>query len=145
MKKLFTLTVAISTLLGCQSKPSSHEDMITLLQKLSKEYATAENGFAPEAVLAHANTQLATVTGDQQRMLYSYTKADAFLKLGEEEKAIELLEEIVRHINPENTRAFQVARTDLAMAYLRLGEQTNCVGRHSVESCVLPLRGAAFT
>ncbi|KAA9349196.1 CRTAC1 family protein [Larkinella humicola] len=143
--RFIPLVLLTSLLFGCQSKPSSHEEMIGILHKLSLEYATAENSFCPEAVLAHTNTLLASPTmGEQQRLMYSYAKADAFLKLGEEEKAIDLLEEIVRRIDPRNIRGSQLAAADLAMAYLRLGEQTNCVGRHSVESCVLPLQGGGI-
>jgi hypothetical protein len=142
--RLFPLTLLVAILVCCQSKPSSHDEMIGLLHQASLRYNDPENGFCPEAVLSYTNNQLKTVTGEQQRMMYNYTKADALLKLGEEEQAIELLEDIVRRIDPQNTRGSQMANTDLALAYLRLGEQTNCVGLHSVESCVLPLQGGGL-
>ncbi|RRB00835.1 CRTAC1 family protein [Larkinella rosea] len=142
--RFLVLTLLIGMLVSCQSKPSSHEEMIKILQELSVKYSDPENSFCPEAVLAYTNSQLKTVTGEQQRIMYNFAKSDAYLKLGEEEKAIELLEDIVQHIDTGNTRGTQMAMTELALAYLRLGEQTNCVGLHSVESCVLPLQGGGI-
>ncbi|GAB4024423.1 hypothetical protein GCM10028773_46580 [Spirosoma koreense] len=70
-----------------------------------------------------------------------YMKADVLLKLGEEEKAIPLLETISRQLAATNPRASRMALNDLALAYLRVGEQANCRTNHSAESCILPIQG----
>ncbi len=42
---------------------------------------------------------------------------------------------------PEAAAALRKVRENLALAHLRLGEQENCVNNHSIDSCLLPIRG----
>jgi tetratricopeptide (TPR) repeat protein len=70
------------------------------------------------------------------------------LRAGRSERAVETLETLVRHIEPhlaEVPRLIQAQiHQELALAYLRLGEQENCVGTHNPLSCNFPLRGSGI-
>ncbi len=61
------------------------------------------------------------------------------MELGEEDKAIQLMEEIVRE--EDDNFSSEVVWKDLAMAYLRQGERSNCISNHAAESCILPIKG----
>jgi VCBS repeat protein/ASPIC/UnbV protein len=69
--------------------------------------------------------------------------ANELLNAGRIEEAIAIAETLLRP-SPE---AAPVApptadvRQFLALCYLRLGEQQNCITRHTLESCLLPIRG----
>jgi hypothetical protein len=74
------------------------------------------------------------------------------LRAGRSERAVETLETLVQHIEPQYTeshpcvvpRNIQAAiHQELALAYLRLGEQENCLGMHNALSCNFPLHGSA--
>ncbi|MCB0217379.1 MAG: VCBS repeat-containing protein [Chloroflexi bacterium] len=69
------------------------------------------------------------------------------LYAGQTEAAIEGLRrmesELAANVAPEDTSLAQV-RMLLAVAWLRLGEQTNCIQRHSADACLLPLRGSGL-
>ena len=59
------------------------------------------------------------------------------------EAAIKVLEEILSHL-PENNIINQRTKTfheTIALAYLRLGEQNNCINNHNHESCLFPISG----
>ena len=142
MKKLIYIVISLITLLaivaGFHSRPNSHEQMIDLLQKANHKTRSFRNDFSPESQLAHIDSMMDRSEPVEMGM---YMKAYSLLKLGEEEKAIALLETIIKQIGSNNPRATEVAMADLALAYLRLGEQTNCLAKHSAESCILPIRG----
>ncbi|HUX43555.1 MAG TPA: CRTAC1 family protein [Terracidiphilus sp.] len=71
--------------------------------------------------------------------------ANEQLRAGRSEQAVETMERLVKEIQPhlaEVPRAmqFEIHRL-LALCYLRLGEQENCIGGHNALSCNFPLRG----
>ncbi len=70
------------------------------------------------------------------------------LRAGRSERAVETLEELVQRIEPhlaQVPRQIQAAiHQELALAYLRLGEQENCVESHNPLSCNFPLRGGGI-
>jgi hypothetical protein len=79
-----------------------------------------------------------------QRMSLLDLMALELLNAGRTEEAIRIAEslldpapEVAADAPPEaETRDF------LALCYLRLGEQENCIARHGIESCLVPIRGS---
>lgn len=67
------------------------------------------------------------------------------LRAGRSEQAVNTLEELVRRTQSSLDQIpipLQAAiHQELALAYLRLGEQENCIGMHNPVSCNFPLRG----
>ncbi len=68
-----------------------------------------------------------------------YNKANALLQLGEEQKAIDIYEDILSKTSPGDFEQRRQIMKDLAVAYLRLGERMNCIHNHSAESCIYPI------
>lgn len=71
--------------------------------------------------------------------------AECDLRAGDSADAIEQLEQI-RKLGKENGIIFEPSferdvRDSLGIAYLRLGEQENCLKNHGQDSCLLPLSG----
>ncbi|GAB3796697.1 hypothetical protein GCM10028819_14770 [Spirosoma humi] len=142
MKKIFYVLVGAATVLamvgGFRSRPKSHKQMIDLLGQANHKHRDYRNDFSPESVLAHLDSIAKNFESSEMEM---YMRANTLLKLGQEAKAIPLLETVSKVLEARNPRASQVALSDLALAYLRLGEQTNCRANHSAESCILPIQG----
>lgn len=72
--------------------------------------------------------------------------ARALLNGGDTKGAIEHIESLLSETSGSNGRDVRARRTLqelLALAYLRLGEQQNCIANPAAESCILPIRDAA--
>ena len=142
MKKILIVAIGLVALLiilvGSFSKPGSHEQMIHLLKTVNHTFKNSRNEFSPESQLAH----LDSIRGQSGPMeVEMFTRASMLMRLGEEEKAIVLLETLLTKLGPDRAEPARVAKSELALAYMRLGEQSNCVASHSAESCILPIRG----
>jgi hypothetical protein len=70
------------------------------------------------------------------------------LRSGQTRRAIEetlaIREEASRRGVPEDAPVTRSLREWLAVAYLRLGEQENCVEHHAAASCLMPIRGSGL-
>jgi len=65
------------------------------------------------------------------------------LNAGRSQEAIDVFEEIME-LMPQNKVINKTTKTlheALAISYMRLGEQTNCIENHSNESCLFPIKG----
>jgi len=80
---------------------------------------------------------------EKTRLRYKY--AYELLYAGQTKAAIRQLETMIEALNLSPRRMSRQAKPIfelLALAYLRLGEQQNCVDGHASASCILPIRGA---
>ena len=70
------------------------------------------------------------------------------LRAGRSDRAVDTLESLVQYAQPHLAQVPQhiqaAIHQELALAYLRLGEQENCIGQHNPLSCNFPLRGAGL-
>jgi FG-GAP-like repeat/ASPIC and UnbV len=82
------------------------------------------------------------------QMLVRMELGNEQLRAGFSSRAVDTLEDLVKLIAPhldEIPRPIQAQiHQELALAYLRLGEQENCIGMHNPLSCNFPLRGAGI-
>jgi tetratricopeptide (TPR) repeat protein len=81
----------------------------------------------------------------EQRFTYLGTLAQEMIYAGDTEEAIDILESLREQLE-ESDQQLQQQFTEnvldlLALAYLRLGEQQNCILNHSADSCLFPIRG----
>src|SRR5882672_2130956 len=135
---LFSVMVAMN-LLSCAKKDACHDEMVSILDRVHKATYRPANQFYPAAGLGYMDSLLALPHSTPSQIRYcQYLKANIYLELGEEEKAIALLEGIVKE-DPE--LQVELAWKDLAVAYLRQGERANCISNHASESCLMPVKG----
>jgi hypothetical protein len=151
MKEKYLLTIIIIGILllpvSCsmdvlpRTAASCQQEMVQLLKEAGQKGLTPKNSFNPYAKLPYMDSLLSNPhSSDGEIRFCTYLKANILLELGEEKKAIRLLEPLVKS-QYRNDRHIQKT---LAMAYLRLGERSNCVTHHASESCILPIAGVGI-
>jgi len=138
-KNIIFFSVLISLFVSCREKPQSNHEMTELLQSTDKYEDNQENIFSPEAVLKFTDSLLNASSPGNEVMKIKYRKASALLQLGEEQKAVDLFEEILNNTSRFEFDQRMSVMKDLAMAYMRLGERTNCFHNHTAESCIFPI------
>ncbi|MCF0060661.1 CRTAC1 family protein [Dyadobacter chenwenxiniae] len=125
-------------------KPSSEEKMLQLLQDSKARVFNYQNNFSPEAQLAYLDSCIKTIPETEQGQLFklNHFKANVLVQLGNAKEAITILKKLERDPNPiyRHIGIIRRVKDDLAVAYLRLGEQTNCITNHSIDACILPIK-----
>ncbi len=98
--------------------------------------------------LRHYRRKIEEATTLEERAQLRLETAWEFLYTGSTSEAIDGFLEVRRIFERPDVRptAASVRRLDeaLATAYLRLGEEQNCLARHGPESCLLPIRGSGI-
>ena len=143
INKYTQVAAAVITILffSCSGNNSSNKEMISLLTDVAKQANNRENIFSPQARLAFYDTILSNNKGRQAPVSITYNKGVALMELGETEKAIAVLENLIREVNPADKENIKMIRRDLAMAYMLQGERTNCITTHGTQSCIFPIEG----
>ena len=113
--------------------------MVRMLREIQRENYGVSNPFTPKARIPHLDSLLALQNSTSgERRSNSYSKAITLLELGREKEAIAMLERLVKD---DKLYGSAIMKKELAMAYLRYGERSNCVTNHAAESCILPIKG----
>ena len=82
-----------------------------------------------------------------QKNAMIFQSAEQWLNAGKTEKAIQMIEGLISTANltdkfyDPNGRALY---NKLALCYLRLGEQQNCIQNHTPYNCIIPLQKEGF-
>jgi FG-GAP-like repeat/ASPIC and UnbV len=119
------------------------------LEKLNQLYKDGlkvafrrENNFSPAAEVAYYDSMLALPANSPQNIFMAKCfKARDHLKLGEEQKTIDILQDLLNKMPNIPTALATDIQKYLAIAYLRQGERTNCISNHSGGSCIFPVQG----
>lgn len=148
--KAITL-VALVFLIFCQfcspkapseaEKPvSGHLRMVAILDSIQRHADPMEclNMNASKAAFFHQVMQSST---GNQAMMAQFNYADQLLKSGKNEEAIMQWQQMIQMTGDQLTEQTKILYELLALAYLRMGEQDNCINAHTSESCILPIQG----
>jgi hypothetical protein len=138
--KLIGLT-GILFIQSCNIKPDDSEKMIQLIEESRIMFKNKDNKYSAEGKLEEVESRMSAIAHPAAVAQNRYDKGNALLNLGKEQEAIDILEEIINQVLDPYVPSFVVVMRTLALAYMRLGERQNCVAHHSVESCIIPLRG----
>lgn len=126
------------------SAPTSNEQMTQILQRIHQQNQVRENFFAPEAKVKYFDSMALVVQTEKQKLTNAYFKGYFLLQAGEVEQSIELYKDLLTRMNPDEKEAYRLVNLYLGLAYLRLGEQANCISNKSSESCIYPIAGAGI-
>ena len=151
LRALFGIMAMTMALLQCKNenktvqKPAkstlnTHERMVFILDSIA-DYADPNECYnlnSKKAVLIKQQWDNAPVR-DKLTMQLRY--ADQILRAGKNEAAIMEFQDIINQLGDQLTPQSKPVYELLALAYLRLGEQQNCINAHTSESCVLPIQG----
>ncbi len=125
--------------ISCRNKTLPNQDMIDLLKIAKENDNNPGNVFSPEAKLKFCDSVIENSSDKNTINGALNNKASALLQLGEEQKAITIYHDLLTKIPPGNLDQKQSVMKDMANAYFRLGERTNCIHNHSAESCIYPI------
>ncbi|MEM9942622.1 MAG: CRTAC1 family protein [Planctomycetota bacterium] len=131
-------------------EPTSNDPMtrymVQQLKTLAEEAVPKDNYHMNGKRLANMKADYERISDPSQKMNMVIPLIMEYLNAGDPQGCLDLLEEVSSlfrikdEINDQNKSFFRLK----ALAYLRLGEQSNCVQNHSPESCILPLQGKAI-
>jgi hypothetical protein len=127
-------TLCFTILVGSQT--SSHKKMVRILQGINKKNNNVANPFNPDAKLAYFDSVSKANPGMLDRDLLS-TQAGLLLEQGKEAESVKLYEIIMNKLDFMTTDEVLV---DAGIAYMRLGERSNCILNHNGSSCVYPIK-----
>ena len=119
--------------------------MAALLEQIYREqdWRTDPNKAADRA--AHLREDLASNPSLRDEIKIREVLAENLLKAGDSTGAVEQLEKIRAICQDDgivlNPAFDKLLRDNLAMSYLRLGEQENCLQYHGQDSCLYPIKG----
>lgn len=128
----------------------SHQRMVRLLEYVQQKTLQADffvgNGRAE--YLEKVFSELPADATPLEQFRAKYDLAEAYLNLGETKQAIALFEECFKIQPTINAPDLEYVRDymqfDLAVAYLRLAEDENCIYCRNGESCILPIQGGGI-
>lgn len=116
--------------------PSSHAQMIELLHTLNKRNNSMANPFNPKTKLAYMDSLL-NLPGNSQNAYSLNIKAPLLLMEGQEQKAVDIYEKLMKS---SNFYTLSDVLPGMGIAYMRLGERTNCMLNHTGSSCIFPIK-----
>jgi len=134
-------------LVSCDNKKTMPE----IIKKTAKDqFYIPENIYASSLRIAYFDS-LSKIAPQNQKERYNLKKADALLYGGKTKDAIEILERLWEESNKGRLR-YQLDSYEeekigpsLALAYMRLGEQQNCINHHNASaSCIIPMDSKGF-
>jgi len=134
------LSICIALLfVSCSRQPTCHDEMIGILKSVRTKTDVARNPFFPAAGIIYMDSLLKVPYSTPSQIRYcEYLKANLLLELGEEDRAIALFESLTRE---DKDQRIEIVWKDMALAYLRQGERTNCIAGHASGSCIMPIQG----
>ncbi len=146
---LITLSAVILTI-GCseydaeQGPMDETAVMVARLDSIANNVDPMLNEFAGRARVNYLKN-IPVPNSTEERLTYLGTLAQEMIYAGDTEEAIDILEGLRQQLEDSNQQIQQRFTENvldlLALAYLRLGEQQNCILNHSAESCLFPIRG----
>lgn len=100
-----------------------------------------ENPFALQTRLIYLDSLLGVHAPGYSAFDAQLLKANILLKLGREKDALDLLNALLIAMRPGQNGPQEIrVKSLLALTYIRMGERNNCIGNHSAESCIMPIR-----
>ncbi len=130
------LLTAIGFTIIASSQRSSHEEMIQVLQQINQRNFSIANPFNPEAKIAYCDSVLKADPGLRSSYFLA-SKAGLLLKKGKEEESVQIYEQLLNNMDFMSPSDIL---TDVGIAYMRLGERTNCMLNHTGSSCIFPIK-----
>ncbi|HTK18983.1 MAG TPA: CRTAC1 family protein [Mucilaginibacter sp.] len=108
--------------------------MISILKKIKEKNFNSSNNFTPDATMAYYDSLLKAGNTDPKLLA---AKASLTLKVGKEEEAVKIYQSLGGQLDFMSN--FEML-PDVAIAYMRLGERTNCMLNHNGASCIFPIK-----
>jgi hypothetical protein len=122
--------------------------MAKLLAQLGQNVNLDDAVFLSDRMAALLERKLTNTTDLKQKLTLEFELGVQQMRAGWPDKALNtfaalerFIAESGRHLDPGPAEAL---RMEKALAFLRLGEQENCLATHNADSCVFPLQPKAY-
>jgi len=122
---------------------TGHERMIAILDSINRNADPLKCLNLNSRRAAYFLEMMKTADG-QNQMSIKFNYALELLKAGQNEATILQLKEMIQLTGDQLTEQTKILYEMLAMAYMRIGEQENCINTHTPESCILPISGGGL-
>src|SRR5687767_6819746 len=122
MRKACFFITMICFLVSCANNPLPNQEMVNLLKEAARNDFNADNIYSPQAIIKKADSILDKAGSQYEINKAKYTKANALLQIGEEQKAIILFEELLTHTPRSEVEERLQLKKDLAISWMRSGE-----------------------
>jgi hypothetical protein len=120
--------------------------MAELLSDINRKLPTP--GYMSDRMVTAIQNELAATTNLGQRMKLQFQLGIEQTQAGRPDQAINTFAALERNMAPHEGQFDERSRVELrlrkAIAFLRLGEQENCLATHNPEACILPLQPPAY-
>src|SRR6478752_72373 len=117
-------------MVSCRQKNDGNQQMVQLLEQQNQFETNPTNPYASAAILKQEDSIINSAAKGADLFQIYINKANTLLQLGREQRAVVILDSLSRTFIPEYLQR-QAVLKNLALAYLRLGERTNCINNHS--------------
>ncbi|HZM70793.1 MAG TPA: CRTAC1 family protein [Candidatus Cryosericum sp.] len=122
--------------------------MAARLLELERNSDPMENPWGGAGRVEMVRAKLQGLSDPKQYLRLQSQLCTELLNAGKSMEAIEELTALQKFVSEQKVDLSapdrQYLSTMTALAHLRLGEQENCLARHSTESCLLPIRGSGI-
>ena len=122
---------------------SGTAEMVALLQKINAEVGLKTKYFDNYNLAVAKGNKMSQVEGLADKIRYSVEGSNCLILANRNESAINNLSKLLESLKnfDVNKEAFYTIEKLLALAYMRLGEQQNCLQNTNDESCLFPIKG----
>ena len=142
MNRIYSLIILAAFPLlffSCTERTAGNEEMAKLLASVAQQVNVPENGFSTGIRLAKYQAVLRDDKTYRDSCRDDFFIGRYYLEMGEEQQCISRLEHLLSVVKPEDAGVRRIISKNLAIAWLRVGERTNCIHGHGEQSCILPI------
>jgi hypothetical protein len=139
--KYFAIILYTAVLSGCASEPYQDPGTKRMAQRLAALVDNSnpeDNIYLSEGRVAWLRS-LPEPEGPVQKLSRQIELAKELLQAGESEEAADLFQTVRSQAGSYRLHTRPSLEEMIALSYLRLGEQQNCIDGHNLASCLLPI------
>ena len=141
-----SLTLTLAEPSASKNQPESTRRMIHRLTRIRERADPRSMPFLPDRQISRLQTALTLTTNAQQQLNIRFNLSNQQLQAGKTSDALETIQAFEKQLAEVNGKLPADAAVELrlrkANAYLRLGEQENCLANHTAASCLFPIESS---
>ncbi len=111
-----------------------------MLQSIFKMNEVHKNMFSATSKMSYYDS-LINNRRNNNNYTDQYYRATAYLEAGKEKQSIGFYQKLLETLPAKEISARRLVMKDMAVAWMRVGERTNCINNHGSESCIFPITG----
>lgn len=136
IKNALTFVLLTGLTMLSSRRYSSHDEMVSILEKIKAKNNDISNPFNPNVRIDFCDSVLKKGVTSQNAYLLPL-KASLLLRAGQEEESVKAYEYL---INQMDFMSIDDILPNVGIAYMRLGERSNCMLNHTGSSCIFPIK-----